>query len=109
MDTEMTTITGEKRYGLEPERVAFYRDNGYVLAKGVLSAAECAYLREEAHALTRRLLETGVERTRFSGWASAAKVTDLPRELLHCHNPQFHSAAFARLIVDPRFTDRVAD
>ncbi|MBM3264771.1 MAG: phytanoyl-CoA dioxygenase family protein, partial [candidate division Zixibacteria bacterium] len=39
----------------------------------------------------------------------AAKVTSKPRELLHCHNVQFHSAAFSRLIVDPRFTDRAAD
>jgi phytanoyl-CoA hydroxylase len=102
-------ITGEKRYGLEPEQVEFYRSSGYVLAERVFSAEEAAYLRAEAQALMQRLLETGVAGTSFQGWGSAAKVTDLPRELLHCHNVQFHSAAFARLIVDPRFTDRVAD
>lgn len=102
-------ITGEKQFGLTPEQVAFWRENGYVLAPGVFTPEEAAYLREEAHALIVRLLEAGTEGTRFEGWGSASKVTDLPRELLHCHNVQFHSAAFARLIVDPRLTDRVAD
>src|ERR671938_446747 len=102
-------IDGEKHFGLSPEQVAFYRENGYVLAEGVFTPEEATYLRAEGHALIERLLAVGAEGTRFGGWGSAAKVTDLPRELLHCHNVQYHSAAFARLIVDPRFTDRVAD
>jgi ectoine hydroxylase-related dioxygenase (phytanoyl-CoA dioxygenase family) len=102
-------ITGEKQYGLTPDEVAFYRENGYLLAKGVFTREEAAYLRAEGHALIQRLLEVGAQGTRFEGWGSAAKVTDLPRELLHCHNVQYHSAAFSRLIVDPRLTDRVAD
>jgi hypothetical protein len=102
-------ITGEKQFGLTPEQIACWKEKSYVLAPGVFSPEECAYLREESHALIRRLLDVGAPGTRFEGWGSAAKVTDLPRELLHCHNVQFHSAAFARLIVDPRFTDRVAD
>src|SRR5262245_46380880 len=102
-------ITGEKQYGLRPEQIEFYRENGYLLAPGVFTPDEAAYLREEGHALILRHLEAGTEGTRGSGWGSGAKVTDLPRELLHCHNVQFHSAAFSRLIVDPRFTDLVAD
>jgi len=46
---------------------------------------------------------------RSEGWTSGSKVTDLPRELQHCHNVQFHSAVFSRLICDPRLVDRVAD
>jgi hypothetical protein len=102
-------ITGEKQYGLTPDEVAFYRENGYLLAKGVFTPEEAAHLRAEGHALIQRLLDAGTPGTRMEGWGSAAKVTDLPRELLHCHNVQFHSAAFSRLIVDPRLTDRVAD
>ena len=29
-------------------------------------------------------------------------------KIMHCHNVQFYSAAFARLIVDPRLTDRAS-
>jgi phytanoyl-CoA hydroxylase len=102
-------ITGEKQYSLTPEQIEFYQTNGYLLVEGVIEPDEAAFLREETHALARRLAAAGDERVAFEGWGSAAKVTDLPRKLHHCHNPQFHSAAFARLIVDPRFTDRAAD
>ena len=101
-------LTREKRYALEPEQIRCYRENGYALAEGVFTPEEAAELREEAHALARRMAEAN-HKISFGGWGSAAKVTDLPRELLHCHNVQFHSALFSRLIVDPRFTDRVAD
>lgn len=101
-------ITGEKQYGLTPEQVEFYRENGYLLAEGVFRPEEAAFMRSEAHALMQRLMDVGAGAS-FGGWASGAKVTDRPRELLHCHNPQYHSAAFSRLMVDPRFTDRVAD
>lgn len=104
-----TMITGEKSYRLEPEQIEFYRENGYLLAKGVFSREEAAYLREEGHALIRRLIETEAAGVAGAGWGSGAKVTDLPRELLHCHNVQFQSAAFTRLLTDPRFVDRVAD
>jgi phytanoyl-CoA hydroxylase len=102
-------ITGEKLHGLSPAEVESYRENGYLLVKGVFTREEAAYLREEGHALIRRLIETQAPGVVGAGWGSAAKVTDLPRELLHCHNVQFHSAAFARLITDPRLVDRVAD
>ena len=102
-------ITGEKQYGLTPEQVEFYRTNGYLLAEGVLTGEECAFLRQEGHDLIARLVQTSDAGVDGQGWGAGAKVTDLPRQLLHCHNVQFHSAAFSRLIVDPRFTDRVAD
>ncbi|MBW3625773.1 MAG: phytanoyl-CoA dioxygenase family protein [Armatimonadetes bacterium] len=102
-------ITGEKRFGFRPDEIQFYRENGYVLAEGVFSPEEAAYLREETHALSQRLVEANAPGVVFGGWGSAAKVTDLPRELLHCHNVQYQSAAFARVIVDPRLTDRAAD
>ena len=102
-------IDGEKEFGLSDETIQFYRDNGYLHLKGVFSPKEAAYLCDEAHALARRLVESHVEGAVMQGWGSAAKVTDLPRELLHCHNAQYQSAAFTRLIVDPRLTDPMAD
>lgn len=102
-------ITPEKQYSLTSEQVECYREEGYVLVEGVFTPEECAYFREETHRLAQRLAEVHAEGARFSGWGSAAKVTDLPRELLHCHNVQYHSAVFSRLIVDPRLTDRAAD
>jgi ectoine hydroxylase-related dioxygenase (phytanoyl-CoA dioxygenase family) len=102
-------ITQEKTCSLTPEQGEFYRANGYLLAEGVFAPEEAAYFRREAHDLVRRLSTASDAGVSGSGWASGAKVTDLPRELLHCHNVQFHSAAFSRLIVDPRFTDRAAD
>ena len=101
-------ISGEKRFGLSADEVSFYRDNGYLLVEGLLEPEEAALLRQEADDLIQRVLELD-DRVRFEGWESSAQVTDLPRELLHCHNVQYHSAAFSRLISDPRLTDRVAD
>src|SRR5688572_26072899 len=102
-------IDNQQQYGLTPEEIEFYQHNSYVVARGVFTCEEAAYLRNEAHALARRLVESSSEGVVGGGWGSGAKVTDLPRELLHCHNPQFHSSAFSRLIVDPRLTDRAAD
>src|SRR5262245_42449301 len=102
-------ITSEKQYGLTPEQVEFYRENGYLHVPGVFTPEEAALFREEAHALARRLVETHAPGVVGEGWGSGRKVTDLPRELLHCHNVQFHSALFSRLIVDTRRTDRAAD
>lgn len=96
-------------HNLTADEKAFYAENGYLLVKGVFSPEEAAYFRSEIHDLARRLAEVNDEGLKTEGWKSGAKVTDLPRELLHCHNVQYHSAAFSRLITDPRLTDRAAD
>ncbi len=100
---------GDKQYGLTPEQVAFYRENGYLLAEGVFTREEAARFRQETHDLAHRLSVAQDKGLRGEGWKAGAKVTDLPRELLHCHNVQFHSAIFGRMILDPRLVDRVAD
>jgi hypothetical protein len=94
---------------LKPEQIQFYQDNGYLLVPGVFTAGEADLFRRESHELARRLVESHAPGVVGEGWGSGRKVTDLPRELLHCHNVQFHSAVFSRLIVDPRFTDIAAD
>ena len=102
-------ISPEKTYTLAPYEKQHYVENGYVLVKAVFSRDEAAYFRREAHDIAQRLLGNQADDVVNQGWSSGAKVTDLPRELLHCHNVQFHSSAFARLLVDPRLTDRAAD
>lgn len=102
-------IASGKSHGLTPAQKRAYDDGGYVLVEGVFAPDEVAYFRREAHDLARRLAEVHDEGLRNQGWGSGAKVTDLPRELLHCHNVQYHSAAFSRLLTDPRLTDRAAD
>jgi len=102
-------ITDQRAAGLEPAQIQFYREKGYLHLPGVFTPEEAALFRREAHALARRLVESHAPGVLGSGWGSAAKVTNLPRELLHCHNVQFHSALFSRLLVEPRFTDRIAD
>jgi hypothetical protein len=87
---------------LTSEQVAFHRESGYVLATGLFTPGEAAALRAETHALAERLMERkNIDAT----WSSAREMDEkrgsqVKTKLLHCHDVQFHSAAFARLIVD---------
>jgi phytanoyl-CoA hydroxylase len=79
---------------------AFYRDNGYLLIKGLLSREEAQAYRDECHTLLARL--QGYDPT----WAIARQLDGgAATELRHCHDAQFYSAAFSRLLLDPRFTE----
>ncbi len=93
---------------LTQEQRAFYQDNGYLLVEGLLTRTEAAALREEAHALIERL---SAHRNIDATWGSARKAVQQAQEtkLLHCHDVQFQSAAFSRLIVDERLTGVAAD
>ncbi len=91
---------------LTEEQKQFYADNGYVVVPGLLTPAEAAMYRQETHDLAERL---SAQRNINSTWGSASTVTDKPTALLHCHDVQFQSAAFSRLIVDERLTGAAAD
>ncbi|HEY8456119.1 MAG TPA: phytanoyl-CoA dioxygenase family protein [Actinopolymorphaceae bacterium] len=94
----MTDQTQLKAY------VDAYEESGYVLVKGLLSKSEAAEYREECHALVERL-NRDVDPT----WGSARELTMGQQTMLrHCHDVQFYSAAFSKLIIDPRFTDIAA-
>lgn len=91
---------------LTQEQLDFYHENGYLLVKGLFTREEAAAFRAEAHALIERLQRvTDVDAT----WGSAREVTMTKTALLHCHNVQFQSAIFTRLLVDERLTDIAAD
>lgn len=80
---------------LTTEQRQFYAENGYVIVRNLISAEEAASLRAEAHALADRLGNPDAT------WAS---VRTGKARITHCHNVQFHSAAFTRFLTDPRFT-----
>ena len=88
------------------EQKRFYADNGYVLVPGLLSPEEAAMYRQETHDLAHRL---SALRSINSTWGSANTVTDKPTQLLHCHDVQFQSAAFSRLLVNEKLTAAASD
>lgn len=91
---------------LTPEQKAFYNENGYLLVKGLLSKEEAAAYRAEGHALIDRVNSvTHNDPT----WRGAREVTTMETKLLHCHDVQFYSAMFSKLIVDDRLTGAAAD
>jgi ectoine hydroxylase-related dioxygenase (phytanoyl-CoA dioxygenase family) len=93
---------------LRNEDLAFYDENGYLLVRGLLAREEAAEYRREAHDLIARLQEskTQLEAT----WGSARQVSGgAQTQLLHRHNVEFFSAAFHKLLLDPRLTDIAAD
>ena len=66
-----------------------------------------AALRKECHDLATRL---AAERNIDATWGSAREVNAQAKTtaVLHCHDVQFYSAAFSRLIVDERLTGAAA-
>lgn len=90
---------------LTQQQCSFYDENGYLLVEGQFTVAEAGAFREEAHTLIERLSRhTDVNPT----WGSARQIAE-GTMLLHCHNVQFYSAAFTRLLVDERLTGAAAD
>ena len=86
---------------LSPEQIEFFQENGYLLVKGLFSREEAANYRQAGHALMERIYAAGQG---DASWQSGRALTDKPTALQHCHDVQFYDAAFARLIVDERFT-----
>src|SRR5579884_3064607 len=88
---------------LTDEQLAFYRENGYILIKGLLSPQEAADYRRECHELAERLSQArNIDATWGSAREGVAGAADT--RILHCHDVQFQSAAFSKLIVDDRLT-----
>jgi phytanoyl-CoA hydroxylase len=98
----------EKLNQLTREQLQFYRDNGFVLVKGLFTKTESAAYRQECHALAERLARhKNIDAT----WDAARDVVAAAKKTVvqHCHDVQFYSAAFSRMIVDDRFTGAAAD
>ncbi|AWN21970.1 phytanoyl-CoA dioxygenase family protein [Deinococcus irradiatisoli] len=91
---------------LNAEQIAAYHQDGYLHVPGLLTPEEASGFRQECHALAARLQE---KRSIEATWASAREVTMVKTQLLHCHDVQYHAAAFSRLLVDPRLGGAAAD
>jgi len=92
---------------LTPEQIDFYQENGYVLVPGLLTPDEAAYYRQEVHDLMERISNY---RHNDATWESARALAGERKTVLqHCHDVQFYSAAFSRLLVDERLTGVAAD
>jgi len=93
---------------LSPEQIEFYRENGYILVKGLLSPEEAALYRQETHDLAARL---SAHKNMDATWGSAREAMPEAKDtkIMHCHNVQFYSAAFSKLLVNERMTGVAAD
>ncbi|MET3666079.1 phytanoyl-CoA dioxygenase family protein [Caulobacter sp. 1776] len=80
---------------LTPEERQFYQKNGYVHVRGLLTPEDAAAYRRESHALAERIGEN--DATWASQRGQGTRIT-------HCHDVQFQSAAFSRLLLDERLT-----
>ena len=92
---------------LTPEQKQFYADNGYVVVPGLLSPEEAAIYRKEAHALSARL--SAIRNIDASWGSAAAEAMGKKTSLLHCHDVQFQSAAFTRLLANEKLAEAASD
>src|SRR5579862_2219668 len=92
---------------LTAEQKEFYAENGYVLVPGLLNPEEAALYRKECHDLAARLQKI---RDIDATWGAARDLANggPKTSILHCHDVQFQSAAFARLIVNERLVSAAA-
>jgi len=97
------------RRGAEIPRVdvAAYREQGFVLMRGVFDRNAIAQMREEADAMLERVVAAGrnVEATWQGSWRE--ELTGKP-SVASIHDVQYHSAYFMRVITDARLTGAVA-
>ncbi|MGI8827225.1 MAG: phytanoyl-CoA dioxygenase family protein [Chloroflexota bacterium] len=100
-------MLAEKQGTLTDEQRGFYAENGFLFVPGLLTKAEAGELRQQAHALISGLSgRPGLEST----WGSARGIAgQRETQLLHCHNVEYHSALFTKLIVDDRLTAGAAE
>jgi ectoine hydroxylase-related dioxygenase (phytanoyl-CoA dioxygenase family) len=75
----------------------FYEEHGYLHVKQLISPEEAAFYRQELHALADRMGNTDAT------WSSVRSADPEKRlTITHCHDVHFYSAAFTRLLLDPR-------
>ena len=92
---------------LTDEQKAFYAENGYVVVRGLLTAQEAESYRKETQDLMARVSQF---RSNDATWAAAREMTGAKKTVLqHCHDVQFYSAAFSRLLVSEKLTAVAAD
>ncbi len=91
---------------LTQEQIQSFADNGFLHIPGLFTPAEAAAYRQECHDLSERLSQI---RDINAAWGSAdTAAMGKQTSLLHCHDVQFQSAAFLRLLADARLGSTAA-
>jgi ectoine hydroxylase-related dioxygenase (phytanoyl-CoA dioxygenase family) len=101
-----------------------YREQGFVLVRGVFDRNTIAHMREEADAMLERVVAAGgnVEATWTGSWreqliektgnggdsVSHGRIAQMAAALSSIHDVQYHSAYFMRTIMDARLTGAAA-
>ncbi len=93
---------------LTDDQLDFYRENGYVLAKSVLTQGEAALYRQRVHDLAHRLYVESKQGSDATWGAAREHAGGQKTVLQHCHDVQFHDATLARLLTDPKITQIAA-
>lgn len=92
---------------LTPLQQQQFSTDGYCLVDGIFTTPELDELEREMDAvLERRLRQKG---TLDATWGGDWKKDMPPQLILHTHDMQMYSAAWARVLVHPRFTGALAD
>ena len=89
---------------LSDTQVEQYKEDGFLHVRGLISADEAAMYRKECHDLAERLSkQTNLDAT----WGSGRQAVEGAENtvIYHCHNVQFFSAAFTKLLVNDRLTE----
>lgn len=81
--------------GLDAAQLAFYQENGFIHVRGLLAVGEAADYRAELHALAARQGQSDGTWNSVQGGGTS---------ITHSHDVHFKSAAFTRLLTDPRVT-----
>lgn len=92
---------------LTPQQIQQYKDDGYVVARGIFTTAELDVLESELDAIfdRKRRQKLPLDATWAGDWKK-----DLPKtEILHAFDVQALSAAWARALVHDRFTEALSD
>jgi phytanoyl-CoA hydroxylase len=92
---------------LTPQQIQQYRDDGYCVARGIFTTAELDELERELDAIIERRLaqRANLDATWGGDWKK-----DMPKtEILHTHDVQAYSAAWARVLTHDRFAAALAD
>lgn len=94
---------------LTPEQIACYQNQGYVLVENPFTSDEIETWQAEVDQMIQRA--EAAQRDLNATWSGSYLSENERKELsvTSIHNVQYHSAAFARLLVDDRLSSIVAD
>lgn len=93
---------------LTADQIKHYREQGYVLVSGIFTTAELDELEREFDGIIERRLaaRASLDATWNGDWKNKFKTA---MQIVHTHDVQAYSAAWARAIVHPKLTEALSD